>query len=149
VTAGQSTGVIIEADDCVVSDNAISDAKVGVKVSATAGKFWSISGNRINVLDVVNAIGVDISKSVSTDCYGTVINNVITKGGRTNTSGSYGILATNANKVACAGNNIRHYYNTGADFSAAISPTSGTTLGLGINSTSDGTEDVYNMYQTT
>jgi hypothetical protein len=147
VTAGQSTGVIIEADDCVVSDNAISDAKVGVKVSATAGKFWSISGNRINVLDVADAIGVDISKSTSTDCYGTVINNVITKGPtRTTTSGCYGINATNANKVACAGNNIRQYYSGAPDFAAAINGAGGA-FGLGMN-ISGPNSDTYNLFQT-
>jgi hypothetical protein len=147
--SGTPLGVLIQADDCVVSSNVIKSILVGVKVSTSAGKFFAISGNRIDVLDAANAIGVDASKSGATDCYGTILNNVITKQARTVTTGSYGIKVDNADKIACAGNNIRHYYSSGADFAAPFSGiTADSKVGLGADNASKNTYDDYNMFQT-
>ena len=145
---GDNHGVNIGASESAALNNIIKGVVIGVLINPGATvQFVNVSGNRIEVADKANSSGVWMTKTASGNCFFTVNNNVISRAGRSDKSGSYAINAgANALRIACAGNVIRQFYSSGADFTAAFfGPTN--TFGLGINNFTSNTETV-NVYDT-
>ena len=146
-------GVYVGASESAALNNIIKGVVLGVKVNDAAGvQFVNVSGNRIEVVDQNNSVGIEVLKSGSVDinCFFTVNNNVISRAGRTNKTGSYGIKGNAYSlRIACAGNVIRHRWNNGGvgdDFTAAFTGP-GTTFGLGEKNFTSNTDD-FNVYDT-
>lgn len=143
-SSATSYGVECMASCAVISNNSMDQAEFGVVV--VEGSFVVVDGNRINLQDKANVIGVKFAGSSDLqDLMGSALNNLITKAGYSNVSGTYGIYLMGS-KIACAGNLIRNYHDGHPDFSAAIAQgtnSGGNGLGYGLSASNF---EVHNLY---
>jgi hypothetical protein len=151
--SGDTIGVYVDDPECVVSHNVISLPKVGVKVNpADTSQFIMISGNRIEVKDLADAIGIDVKMTNIVKRFFTITNNVLSIAGATNNTTTFAIDAGTNEAcvcVVCAGNIIRHYVNPTRYFSTSgpIRPAS-VAFGLGVGATLPQNVSTVNMYDT-
>jgi len=149
----RADGVYINSPECIVSHNVFAGSKCGVKTNpADTSQFIMISGNRIEVADLVSALCIDITMTNIVKRFFTITNNVLSIAGATNNTTTFAIDAGTNEAcvcVVCAGNIIRHYVNPTQYFSTSgpIRPAS-VAFGLGVGATLPQNVSTVNMYDT-
>ena len=115
---------VVSAQVSIVG-NSINSMGTGIKL--TQAEEFTCTGNHIYVPDIDNSKGIDAAHSSSTDIHSVISGNNLMRAGSTNSSGSYGIDASNCEYCALSGN----YIGPSGAFIIPLRIVGSTIIGLG------------------